>query len=326
MNTDFVCRRLNPEDTEEFLGSTTSLAYSKEMLTFWRKRYSLEYSFVEVVRGGTRICVLPFGTNQRSKTGFAPFHKDYASPVVFDQRTFDHLRPQLAEILRKTFGLKGCEVRLMVRPEDPCKTDMFTYLLQIPQMAEEELLMHYRKNTRNAVRKGMRANFSFSYAGAECFGELYPLYLSNMERHGTPPKERSYFEDLFSAFGAQAKCLLARKDGVLAGANAYILTAQTLKLMLNLSVPAYWNDQVNDVLYHDLILDAQRLGVAEIDFGPTMKKDVSHAEFKIGFGAVAHPIFIGRNYSLDERLKTWLAANTQRVYRKLYKMFSKPKN
>jgi hypothetical protein len=152
----------------------------------------------------------------------------------------------------------------------------------VAKINNNDFLSFFNARTRRKVRRASNTGFEFGLDSS--LDIIYKLYLDNMKRHGTPPKEINYFESLKENLGAKLVFLSAFLDGKICGANIFYMNKDYLLLLYNLSYPEFWPKRINDFLYFKTIEYGFEKGVRRFDFGPSVEKDRSHLDFKIGFG------------------------------------------
>lgn len=163
----------------------------------------------------------------------------------------------------------------------------------------------YNKKTRNQVRKSYLNDLRVE-VGVPPRG-FYDLYIANIERLKSIPKNRGYFEVLEEFLGEAILCVSIFAGDVLVGCNYAIVSQNYITLLLNLSNSKYWNLNINDRLYDELIAWAIKNNIEFIDFGPSVRRDESHNHFKEGFGALRRSLMEKRQGSIIPRARLFLA-------------------
>jgi len=152
----------------------------------------------------------------------------------------------------------------------------------------DELLANLNKKTRNQIRVSEKNNLDFTLG--QDIESFYPVYIETMTRLKAIPKEKKYFSDLLLSFGEKLSIILAKKDGKIIGGNLYIIYENYLILMFNASLKKYWNMNINNLLYWQMIKFGLKKGIRWFDFGINARRDCDQIHFKEGFGAKAYPI------------------------------------
>ena len=152
----------------------------------------------------------------------------------------------------------------------------------VAKITNTDFLSFFDKKTRNQVRRSLDVGFEISTDIS--LDVVYKLYVDNMIRHGTPPKEINYFRSLKENLGSKLVFLSAFLDGKICGTNIFYLNEDYLLLISNLSYGDYWPKRINNFLYFKTIEYGFEKGVRYFDFGPSTESDLSHLDFKIGSG------------------------------------------
>lgn len=203
---------------------------------------------------------------------------------------------------------------------DPFRAKRRHYLLAVPPgTSVESHFALYRGKTRNQVKKSLRLITDVREEPRP--PGFYELYARTVWRLGSVPRPASWFERLEEHLGAHAHVISAYHEGALIGANYFIQAGDYALLIFNVSDASYWRLDVNDRLYDAYIASALSRGVRLIDFGPGMATDVSHAHFKMGFGAqerfVADRLFASPLYRVREAARGLLPRIRRRLARAL---------
>ena len=274
MNISF--RILSGREAQEYVAHISDIAYAEEFFLFQKKHYGLDSEYLGVYDDDALAAVLPVNY-KKGKEAFS-VHKDYVNPYILTKESIDW--KEIAALMRQHYGAKSA--RLYFTGVTGEKTPLSTFIVHLPNgMTHEEIRMRYDKKTRNEVRKSEKAGFTLRIGGPELLDDFYLLYRENMERHGTPPKTKEYFEDLLSCFGEKCRIVAAYDGAVLAGANFTLLHNEYLRLSFNVSKTTYWDRCVNNILYDAMIVSSYDAGVCVFDFGPSLNKDINHNKIKI---------------------------------------------
>lgn len=258
--------------------------YSEEFFYFQQKRYLLDSGLMKIREDGQDVCMVPVNFNQHSL--FSP-HKDFAIPYFLNNKRVDW--NEVVKRLQKK-GFK--KIELSYRKDDLLegfkKTPLSTFVLNLSESQDGLKLMDlFNKKTRNEVKKSLKYDFDYKIlpVNEQSLGIFYNLYVKNMQRHGTPAKPKLFFEDLFFCFKNKILITSIFYKGELGGINLSIVEGDNLRLVYNLSEKKFWSYCVNNLLYFKTIEEAADRGIKKIDFGPSVRKDITHNRFKLGFGA-----------------------------------------
>ncbi|MBV0925211.1 GNAT family N-acetyltransferase [Halomicroarcula limicola] len=144
----------------------------------------------------------------------------------------------------------------------------------------------FKKRARKSVRSAQRDDLTISTGSVDSY---YPLYVSTMERLGSPQFPKAFFRALKQNFGAKMRILLAqREETPVAGILCLEWNGEKI-VWSNASIPRFWDDNPNHLLYATAIKAACESDVQVIDFGRSQTESSVH-QFKSQFG--------GHNYRL----------------------------
>lgn len=299
---NFSLHTLSEKEAEAHLAGVSDIAYAREFFLFQEKHYALQSEYLGIYNDASLLAVIP--VNHSAKEAFS-VHKDYVVPHIMTRDGAIDWE-DVAQRIRRHYAVRSAQ--FYFAGSTGRKTALSTFVARFPSgLTHEEIRMRYNKKTRNEVRKGEKASFTLCVGGPELLDDFHRLYQENMERHGTPPKGRRYFEDLFSCFGEKCRIIAAYEGSVLAGANFILLHNTYLRLSFNVSKINYWDKCVNNFLYDRMIAQWYDAGARIFDFGPSLNKDASHNKFKIGYGAQPVPLVMAGSSSGIQRVKGWLA-------------------
>lgn len=262
--------------------------YSSEYLDFTRDYYDAEIYFLNFNKGVLPLAsykqngLLTIGTLPKTD---APISKEELSG--FDSR-------EVVAFLKEHFPDHQV-INLRIFSLDNVPALSFRGFSSSPiyhavaQVDQKDLLGYFDKKTRNQVRQSLNQNFQLTTDVP--LETVYDLYLDNMRHHGTLPREIHYFQSLKDKLGSKVVFLSACDGSKLCGTNIFYLNKDYLLLLHNFSDHNYWSARVNNFLYLKMIEYGQSKGVKYFDYGPSTQKDISHLNFKIGFGGELVPVF-----------------------------------
>lgn len=301
-------RIIDKKEADRAVPDFDSLGYSQGFGCFQKRRYGLDTAMMEILDDNRKTtAILPINFALKEAYGL---YKDYVEPSNIDRsKNIDW--SEVAKAVNKEFGLRYTEFSLAFAssgielPIRPSRLSCFVLRLE-DGLDRDMILAKANKKTRNEVRKSEKYGFDIRLKGTEAIDEIYQLYAQNMERHGTPPKSKQIFADLFDSYGKDCAAMLAYKQDELAGINIAIKKGGYLRLAYNFSLKKYWDQCINNFLYHRMIADEYADGVRIFDFGPSSVDDKSHNHFKIGFGARQIPIYKITEGSILHHAQKWI--------------------
>lgn len=188
---------------------------------------------------------------------------------------------------------------------------------------DETLLKNITTKKRNQIRKGLKASFIVreSLLSENNIDWVYNLYISNMNRHGTKPKSKIFFEKLINYNSSIINILSPNK--ALVATNVLVEAFPYCKVQFSLSDPSFWSYNVNDRLYFETIKAISKRGFKFLDFGPSLSTDLSHINFKLQFGAKQYQIFVVENLYITSKIKRKMQEYLWRIKSKAYRVFLK---
>jgi hypothetical protein len=259
--------------------------YSEEYFNFVKNYYYAALLFLIFEENGEFYGVLPLSSYKPKNIltlGTLPktdapleslkkFDVDYESIIAFLKKHFiDH---------------KAIDLRIFSYDQSDFMKGLFKLPIYhaVAKIENNDFLSFFDKKNRNQVRQSLSNNFEIKMDVP--IESIYELYLENMKRHGTLPKSLDYFKALKENLKGKAVFLSVFLGGKLCGVNIFYINNDYLLLISNLSLREYWPERVNNFLYFKTIEYGYEKGVRHFDYGPSTEKDLSHLDFKIGFGA-----------------------------------------
>ncbi len=194
-----------------------------------------------------------------------------------------------AQRLAKELGAEHLELRNLQRRHADWPAQDLYVTFRKPILAEEEANMlaiprKQRAMVRKGIKNGLRSEIDTGV------GRFFPLYASNVHRHGTPALPRRYFQALLDAFGADAEVLtvLGPQGQPLSSVLSFYFRDEVL--------PYYAGDDeaaretaANDFKYWELMRRACARGVGVFDYGRSKQGTGSYA-FKKNWGFEPQPL------------------------------------
>ena len=193
------------------------------------------------------------------------------------------------------------------------------YMLRVGKdVSIEKRFELYSKKTRNQVRKSYMNSLRV-VTGPPPQG-FYDFYVANMRRLKSIAKEKSHFERLEKFLGESIVCFAVFDGEKLIGCNYSVVSGNYMTLLLNLSNNNYWNLNINDRLYDELITWAIQNKIEFVDFGPSVRRDQSHNHFKEGFGAIQRIIVNKKQMNPLKRVRLFFSQKTRNLHLRLLKL------
>jgi len=282
----------------EFFNKNIGLSwriYSSEYFNFIKNYFKADIFFLSFEENGKLIGLLPlsiYEQNNLKVLGTLPKTDSFIMAL-------GDFRPNFREIvmfLKKKF-LNYDFLNLKILSFDD---QMDNFLKKTPiyhviaEIHNDNFLSFFDKKTRNQVRQSLKVGFEMNINVA--LDMIYKIYLDNMRRHGTTPKDIVYFRSLKENLGSKLIFLSAFLGNRMCGTNIFYINNDYLLLLYNLSYPEFWQKRINNFLYLKTIEYGFQKGVRNFDFGPSTEKDTSHLNFKIGFGGKLFRVYEYRWY------------------------------
>ncbi|MEK7519649.1 MAG: GNAT family N-acetyltransferase [Patescibacteria group bacterium] len=316
---NLTLRTIPDNEARTLVAGVSDIAYSEEFCALQKKRYGMHSEFAGVYENDALRAVIPVNYIPGEKA--FSVHKDYTRPHVVSGGAIDW--QEAARALKDAYGVRYAE--LNVAGGAAGKSPLSAFVLTLPDgKTHDDIMGGYDKKTRNEVRKANKFNFILQTGGAEMLDAFWGLYRVNMKRHGTPPRSRPFFDELFGYYDGKCRIIGAFDGDTLAGANLFLMHNAYLRLALNVSDVAYWEKCVNDLLYDAMIAAYYAQGIRFFDFGPSLNKDVSHNRFKLGFGAQQIPIVTYAAGSRWHAVRKWAANKRHALRIRLRRTLQKP--
>ncbi|HEU4621483.1 MAG TPA: FemAB family XrtA/PEP-CTERM system-associated protein [Burkholderiaceae bacterium] len=261
-------------------------------------RHRTHYLVAE--RGGEIVGVLPLAQVKSRLFGHAlvslPFAVQ-AGIATMEPEAGDALRAMAVELAR-ALGVEHLELRHgeAQAPAWPRQDLYVTFRKDLKPDVEANLLAIPRKQ-RAMVRKGQ--GFGLTSEIDRDASRFFALYADNMQRHGTPPMSRAYFEALLKAFGSDCDVLTVLDK-----------TGRPVSAVLSFyfrgdCMPYYAGDladardlAANDFKYWELMRRACERGCTGFDYGRS-KKGTGAYDFKKNWGF--EPVQFNYEYALFKR-------------------------
>jgi hypothetical protein len=147
--------------------------------------------------------------------------------------------------------------------------------------------------TRNHLRKALREGLWSESRPADdaALAAFRGVYARTMRDLGSPPHGLAVFKRLARALGSRARVSLVHGPGESVLAAAFVLDDRRGSAVLPWAASDRRADllEPNTLLYHEILVDATRRGLARFSFGRS-SADSSQARFKARWGAVPLPL------------------------------------
>jgi len=252
-------------------------------------RHRSHYLLAE--RGGEIAGVLPLAQVKSRLFGHSlvslPFAV-YGGVASTDPAAVTALHGAAVELARE-LGVDHLELRNRVRtePEWPLQDLYVTFRKPILPEVEANLLAIPRKQramVRKAIGRGLRSEID---PGVDRF---FALYADNVQRHGTPPHARRYFEALREIFrdDCEVMTVLDPSGRPVSGVMSFTFRDEVL--------PYYAGDlenarelAANDFKYWELMRRACERGLRVFDYGRS-KRGTGSFDFKKNWGFEPTPL------------------------------------
>jgi FemAB-related protein (PEP-CTERM system-associated) len=124
-----------------------------------------------------------------------------------------------------------------------------------------------KSNRRGQVRKARRNGLTASITGEDGVPELFEVLATNMRDLGSPVHRRSFFRNTVRALGQDARVLLVKQDGALAGGGLLLAHGDSMVLPFSSAFRATFALGTNQLLYWEAVRYALERGCRTFDFG-----------------------------------------------------------
>jgi serine/alanine adding enzyme len=264
----------------------------------WRWRRVFEQAFghetryLAARRGGEIVGILPLVLFRSMFFGrfmvSLPF-VNYGGIVADDASAADAL---LAEAER--IGVEGRFSHLELRHQRrhfrrlALKEHKVSMLLPLQRSAEAAWVAMDRK-VRNQVRKAEKSGLTAVVAGRERLDDFYRIFATNMRDLGTPVYAKRFFEQVFEAYGDEARIVVVSKDDVAVASGIALISGTVIETPWASSLGEYRSMCPNHMLYWSLMQWAIERRLDVFDFGRSTP-DEGTFQFKRQWGAEPLPL------------------------------------
>ncbi|HWP61286.1 MAG TPA: GNAT family N-acetyltransferase, partial [Candidatus Paceibacterota bacterium] len=164
--------------------------------------------------------------------------------------------------------------------------------LLIPQSfkPEDRMELYPKESVKRQVKQARKAPLSLALHTGQIPPEWYSLHVETRARLQSVPHPPRYFTALADSFGQSLHAVLALDGSKIAASALFIVHDDYAHLIDNISLPSYWPMRANNLVYDEMIRISIEKKVRFLDFGLTGSRDVTHLEFKRGFGGT--PFFM----------------------------------
>jgi len=156
-----------------------------------------------------------------------------------------------------------------------------------------------RRNIKRAFASGLRITVNQNADKIKCFWQIYTNEMIRKKASGRLKFPYIFFQELFEVLGKNIILLLAEFEKEIIG--GFIIAHDNLNAhhFLSASIPEFWNQRVNDLLFYSAILQAKKIGCKKFDFQGGRK---GVFEFKEKFSRDKTPFY---TYSMVHQRKIY---------------------
>jgi len=138
-------------------------------------------------------------------------------------------------------------------------------------LSEEDIWAGYKGRCRTAIKKGQQYPVEVAVARPSDFlHEFYIIYDSEMTRKNAPSHylfSKQFFKDLMNALQEKVVLFAVTYDKKMIGGTICLIDKSGIAYdYLTATLPDYWEYQVNNLLFHEVILWCRKSGVHTYDF------------------------------------------------------------
>jgi CelD/BcsL family acetyltransferase involved in cellulose biosynthesis len=194
---------------------------------------------------------------------------------------------------RQRAGVASVEMRAHMAGAVPSRQRAFLHTLPL-RGDPEEVAAAFRPSVRRNIRTAQRGCGIVRIASseAELIDRFYRLHVETRRRLGLPVQPVRFFELLWRRLirlGLGRVLLVDVGTETVAGA-VFLNWNRTVFYKYGASDPRYWPMRPNNLLFWEAIKWACESGYGRMDFGRTDHNSPSLQRFKLGWGAVEHPL------------------------------------
>jgi FemAB-related protein (PEP-CTERM system-associated) len=230
------------------------------------------------------------------------------APLLADEER--HARALLSEAKRRVDAGEAKHLHLKLLGDVPAVAGLERREVWVTARAdlardEEAQWRALPRKQRWAVRHAERAGLGRSRLAADLDG-FYSVLFENMHRKGAPIYGERFFRTALRVFGERADVItLAHENRTVSGAFV-VSFGKTVYVPFASSLPGFFRQRVNHLLYWEIMKRGIVLGCDTLDFGSSLR-DSTGLDFKSEWEARIEPILSyvyaadGRSPTLDPR-------------------------
>ena len=167
----------------------------------------------------------------------------------------------------------------------------FVWVFEYKGMSEEELMLTFKPDYRNRIRKSSRKGVEAKICGKEALPDFCKIMAETGERDGFSTRPQEYFEKMLDCLGENARLYMAYYEGKPIAGTIAIRLGRTMKYQYGASSNAHRNTYPNYLLQWEMIKWGLEGGCDIYDFGG-ISGDITNESnphyglyrFKRGFG------------------------------------------
>lgn len=296
--------RSRESDWDQYVLAAPDAVFSHQRgwATVVRETYGHEAHHLMAYREGRVVGVLPLVLIESRLFGRVLVSSPYMTygGVLADDAAAEDALVALATDLAQAHKVDYLELRnrRLVGEKDTLQSKDKYFTLTADLTLDEEAfwskVVHRssRRNVRTAIKSGIEV-----VSGHEHIEAFVDIVTRNMRRLGTPAHGVRLYRNVLEYF-PNTMVMMARREGRFVGGTVLVGFRETVEMPWSASLPEYFKQYPNDLLYWESLVASRRAGYRTFDFGRS-KEDSGTWQFKRRYGG--EPVSLAYQYYLNRR-------------------------
>jgi FemAB-related protein (PEP-CTERM system-associated) len=171
----------------------------------------------------------------------------------------------------------------------PTGTSKVSVLVAI-EPDEGKMLKSLRSEVRTKIRKAMKSGLTSEMLGEDALSDFYAIFAERMRDLGTPVYSKSFFSEIFQAFGADTHICIVKCRGKPVAATFLTVFRKTIESLWSSSRRQFATMEPNALLNWTILLFAAERGYHIFDFGRSTVGSGPH-RYKLQWGSQEVPLY-----------------------------------
>ena len=171
----------------------------------------------------------------------------------------------------------------------PTKTSKVSVLVTV-EPDKDKMLKSLRSEVRTKIRKATKSGLTGEMLGEDALSDFYTIFAERMHDLGTPVYSKSFFREIFKAFGADSHICIVRYQGKPVAATFLTVFRETIESLWSSSRRRFVTMEPNALLNWTILLFAAERGYHTFDFGRSTVGSGPH-RYKLQWGTQEIPLY-----------------------------------